>query len=1195
MQTVIGLRGIHQAIRESFANERPVQIAGVSDALAQGILASLLADLGAAEAGFARQYVIVLPSAKDFGAWSGFLDYASTFVDPSYQPVVAVLPYYSGWANDRYVNPALSIRQRVYALSSLLRDDRPSIVLTTLTALSQTTLSPRAMRDASFGVEVGIELDMEDLRRRLLDLGYREVPTVADEGCFALRGGIFDVFPTNENRPVRIEFIGESVASMRHFDVRDQKSVEALQRCVIAPASEILLPERDRRADAQLIYDCLIEQDANPADRDGMMRGFVEFGNASGLAMFYPLVRKASATAFDFLRPRDATWIFPKAIDPCISNFKNFCDDVTLQYEQDRKSSRPVLPPSQHFVEVEQVIERVGGCVRRIEMGNPYSDDRVTFIRLGGRNTVPGAPAAGSFGSSLFDKWMATVERVLKDENGAVAIMAHYDEQLERIQNLLKHRSLEGVVEPQLMRRVVLGQVEPGRVYLGRGDLAAHLWLEDSALLVIPEQALFGSDKRKNKPASTKLQNYLNSFRDLKVGGLVVHVHHGIGRYLGMVTLTVGGVQNDFLQIEYAGGDKIYLPVDRLSMLQRYNAGLDESASAATLDKLKGQDWDKRKARVKKAIQDMADQLLRIQAQRKISDAHAASAPGESYFKFEAEFPYDETDDQLKAIADVNADLSRVVPMDRLVCGDVGFGKTEVALRAAMRIALDGQQTLVLVPTTVLCYQHYRTFKARLEKHGIRVGQVNRFVAPAEIKATLADLESGKLDIIIGTHRLLSKDIKPKKIGLLIVDEEQRFGVTHKEKIKAMRAGCHVLTMTATPIPRTLHMAMVGLRDISIIATPPVQRLAVRTYIAKYDEALIRDAIRDEIARGGQVFFVHNRVEDIAEMRNFLKSLLPEVDIRVGHGQMPEHQLEQVILDFIEQRFPVMVCTTIIESGIDMPNVNTLIVNRADRFGLSQLYQLRGRVGRASRQAFAYFLTPARSPLTDDAQKRLDVLGAHQELGAGFQIASYDLELRGAGNLLGGEQSGHVSAIGLELYTEMLESAILEQRGKQVREKIDTEIKIPISALIPAQFVSDEGQRLQLYKSLFSAASAEELQALQREVVDRFGPMPSEFSRLFKVAELKRLLKACGATVLSPAADGHLEIKFGSLSEKQIDRVIALVGKHPEQYRLAPDYKLHFSTILPRKPTLSDQDRLLSDLIALLEPVSQALEEDAVE
>jgi transcription-repair coupling factor (superfamily II helicase) len=526
--------------------------------------------------------------------------------------------------------------------------------------------------------------------------------------------------------------------------------------------------------------------------------------------------------------------------------------------------------------------------------------------------------------------------------------------------------------------------------------------------------------------------------------------------------------------------------------------------------------------------------------------------------------------------------------MDRLVCGDVGFGKTEVALRASLRTVLEGGQVLVLVPTTVLCYQHYRTFKDRLERHGVRVAQVNRFVSAEDTKRATEGLQNGAVDVLIGTHRILSKDVKPKRLGLLVVDEEQRFGVGHKEKLKELRAGAHCLTLTATPIPRTLHMSMVGLRDISIIATPPQDRVSVKTYISRFDETLIKEAIEQEVRRGGQVFFVHNRVEDIVEMQNFLKSLIPGLEVRVGHGQMREHQLEKVIVDFLEQKFPVLLCTTIIESGIDMPNVNTLIVDRADRFGLAQLYQLRGRVGRSNLQAYAYFLTPAEDRLSDDGKKRLDVLAAHQELGAGFQIASHDLELRGAGNLLGGEQSGHAAAVGLELYTELLEAAIQELRGKPVQERVDTEIKIPVSALIPTEYVPVETQRLHLYKSLFAADTEDDLASLRQDVADRYGPLPFELSRLFKVARLKQLLRKLGAQRLT-VGKGLFEVRFAPLAEKQIDALIKAAAHRPEHYKLAPDAKLLLFLDCPSQPNAKQQDDMLQALIGLVDPLVAAV------
>jgi transcription-repair coupling factor (superfamily II helicase) len=629
------------------------------------------------------------------------------------------------------------------------------------------------------------------------------------------------------------------------------------------------------------------------------------------------------------------------------------------------------------------------------------------------------------------------------------------------------------------------------------------------------------------------------------------------------------------------------MPVDRLNLLQRYSSGGE--GGRGLVDKLGGQVWEKRKSRIKSEIKDMAEQLLKVQAARELADAHRYNPPGDEYFKLEAEFPFEETEDQQKAIDDVFADLVGEKPMDRLICGDVGFGKTEVALRAAMRAVLEGDQVLVLVPTTVLCYQHYRTFMDRLSRHGVRVGQVNRFVDGKTTKANLDALARGDLDILVGTHRLLSKDIKPKRLGLLVIDEEQRFGVGHKEKLKELRANAHVMTLTATPIPRTLHMSMLGLRDISIIATPPQERLSVKTYIARFDESLIREAILNEVARGGQVFFLHNRVEDIEEMRLFIKSLVPGIDVRTAHGQMREHQLEEVIIDFMEQKFPVLVCTTIIESGIDMPNVNTLIVNRAENFGLAQLYQIRGRVGRSSMQAYAYFLTAAEDTLTDESKKRLEVLSAHQELGAGFQIASHDLEIRGAGNLLGGEQSGKISEIGLEMYTDMLEAAIAELRGQKVIEKIDTEIKLPVTAMIPGTYIEPENLRLQLYKSIFSATDEEELVRLKRETIDRFGAMPDPLTRLFKVATLKRGLSQAKMTSLAIGGRNFYELKFGSLNEGQIDTILDAVRNHPDKYRLTPDGKLFLYAQTFAQPNPAQQDQMIAELVTLVEPLALSI------
>ncbi|MEY4631693.1 MAG: transcription-repair coupling factor [Pseudomonadota bacterium] len=1180
MTAIYGLRSFLDAITEAQGRAR-VQVTGASDSFIQLAVLGLL-NQNSNAAGKPRRLVVVLPEAKDVGNWSQFLDLA---IPAATDARAAILPFFSGWGADRYINPDLSRRQRVYALNLLAQTETSAVIVTTLQALGQATISPGEFKEASLTVRVNEEIDQDELLARLEDLGYRKAQSVEDEGTFAPRGAIVDLYPPNEDHPVRFEFLGDMIVSIRQFDTRNQKSTNALESVVIRPTAEFMTPRTRKKEQTQDLYNCLIDQDIEAADRDGIMQSFEIGIRPSGFDMFAPLMRRnRRATAFDYLEPGDLM-VFPRPVTSCTTSYKEHLEEIHEAWERDRAAKRPSLAPEQHF----QPLEIVGVLKQpQLEFGNPFADPTAIALRFESRMVLEGSPVFSKENpAELFDQWVDAIRLVLKKEEGSVAVLAHHDEQLDRISNLLSHRGLLPKKVEGLMRQVCAGKTPPGEILLGKGDVLSHVWLHDTNTLVLPEQALFGVKKRRPKPPSAKLQNYLSSFRDLKPGDLVVHVQHGIGRYTGMMTMSVAGLTNDFLVIEYSGNDKIYMPVDRLNLLQRYSSGGE--GVRGTVDKLGGQAWEKKKSRIKGEIKDMAEALLKIQAARALADVHRYTPPGDEYFKMEAEFPYEETEDQRKAIDDVFADLVAEKPMDRLVCGDVGFGKTEVALRAAMRTVLEGDQVLVLVPTTVLCYQHYRTFSERLARHGVKVGQVNRFVDAKTTKYNLDALTRGELDILVGTHRLLSKDIKPKNLGLLVIDEEQRFGVTHKEKLKELRANAHVLTLTATPIPRTLHMSMLGLRDISIIATPPQERLSVKTYICRFDESLIREAILNEVARGGQVFFLHNRVEDIEEMRLFVKSLVPGIDVRTAHGQMKEHQLESVIIDFMEQKFPVLLCTTIIESGIDMPNVNTLIVNRAENFGLAQLYQIRGRVGRSSMQAYAYFMTAAEDTLTDDARKRLEVLSAHQELGAGFQIASHDLELRGAGNLLGGDQSGKISEIGLEMYTDMLETAIAELRGQTVIEKIDTEIKLPLTALIPSTYIAAENLRLQLYKSIFSAGDEDELLAMKKDTADRFGPMPEELSRLFRVATLKRGLAQAKMTSLAIGGRNFYELKFGSLNERQIDTILTAAREHPDKYRLTPDSKLYLYAPTWSQPSPAQQDEMLGSLVELVEPLADAI------
>lgn len=1163
-----------------------IQVTGASDSLIQLAVLGLICDRPKN-----RRLIVVLPESKDVSQWSQFLDQAVTALNAKAagdQPArlrAAILPFFSGWGADRYINPDLSRRQRVYAMDLLARPEAPSILVTTLQALAQATISPGEFREATVELKLNEEVDQDELFVKLEDLGYRKVHTVEEEGTYAPRGAIVDIYPPNEDHPARLEFLGDTIVSMRHFDAKDQKSTASITSLTIRPKAEFTTPDNKKREQTQDLYNCLIDQSVESSDRDGIMQSFALGIRPSGFDMFAPLMRRnRRATALDYLQPNDLI-IFPRPRSNCTASYNDFMEEIQESSRRDFEAKRPSMVPENHFAPLEKLSFETSSL---IEFGNPFSNPAATSLRFEARMVLEGSPVFSKENpAELFDQWMDAIRSLLKKEEGTVAILAHHEEQLDRISNLLSHRGFAPQRRESLLRDILAGKMQAGTITLGLGDIQSHVWLHDTNTLVLPEHALFGVKKRRPKPPSAKLQNYLSSFRDLKPGDLVVHVQHGIGRYTGMMTMNVAGLTNDFLVIEYSGNDKIYMPVDRLNLLQRYSSGGE--GGRGMVDRLGGQVWEKKKSRIKSEIKDMAESLLKIQAAREIAGAHRYNPPGDDYFKLEAEFPYEETEDQQKAIDDVFADIVGEKPMDRLVCGDVGFGKTEVALRAAMRAVLEGDQVLVLVPTTVLCYQHYRTFSDRLSRHGVKVGQVNRFVDAKTIRANLDALTRGDLDILVGTHRLLSKDIKPKRLGLLVIDEEQRFGVIHKEKLKEMRSNAHVLTLTATPIPRTLHMSMLGLRDISIIATPPQERLSVKTYICRFDESLIRDAILNEVARGGQVFFLHNRVEDIEEMRLFIKSLVPGIDVRTAHGQMKEHQLEEVIVDFMEQKFPVLLCTTIIESGIDMPNVNTLFVNRAENFGLAQLYQIRGRVGRSSMQAYAYFLTAAEDTLTDDAKKRLEVLSAHQELGAGFQIASYDLEIRGAGNLLGGDQSGKISEIGLELYTDMLEAAIAELRGQEVIEKIDTEIRLPVTALIPATYIEAENLRLQLYKSLFSAGAEEDLLRLKRETVDRFGPLPDDLSRLFRIATLKRCLSQAKMTSLAVGGRNFYELKFGSLNEAQIDVILDAVRGHPDKYRLTPDGKLFLYAQTFSQPGPAEQDQMITELVTLVDPLAESI------
>jgi transcription-repair coupling factor (superfamily II helicase) len=745
--------------------------------------------------------------------------------------------------------------------------------------------------------------------------------------------------------------------------------------------------------------------------------------------------------------------------------------------------------------------------------------------------------------------------RGLIETDFLIFFVANSQAQLDRMAFLLAQKGLRST----MLTSGITPREPPGRgmVVLIDGRLSSGFTLDDERICFLSENEVFGAKKHRennrHQPQKSMAKAMAQtSLDDLQIGEHLVHVDHGIGRYRGLIKLSPDGVPGDYVFIEYAAGDKLYLPIYRLDAIQKY---VGAAGSEPSLERLGSQIFTKAKERARAAVKDIAAGLLEIYARRAASQGYAFPEPDEDYRAFEAAFPYDETPDQLKAIQETIADMCSDKPMDRLVCGDVGYGKTEVAMRAACLAVTDAKQVAVLVPTTVLAEQHMHSFRSRFAGTPFRIESLSRFRSKKEQSETIAGLREGKIDIVIGTHRLLSRDVEFKDLGLMIVDEEQRFGVEHKEKLKKLRATTDVLTLTATPIPRTLHFAMLGIRDITIIQTPPADRLAIRTYVAEFNEETIREALENEIKRGGQAFFIHNRVQSMPTIFRMLGELMPKLKIGVAHGQMPETELEQVMVDFYQKKFDLLLCTAIIENGLDVPSANTIIINRADTFGLSQLYQIRGRVGRSQARAFAYLLLPNDQPVTDDAKERLQVLQRHVELGSGFIISSHDLELRGAGDILGDSQSGHVTAIGYDLYLEMLAEEIARLRGEEPEQRTEIEISSPFSAFLPEDYVPDPKSRLSHYKRFTSFTSEEEIEDGKRELIDRYGPLPLEAEGLLWLLKIKLLLARFGFKSLR-VSKTKLSLEADKNPKVDIPRLLELIRKRPKEYSFGSDSKL---------------------------------------
>ncbi|HEL3832956.1 TPA: transcription-repair coupling factor [Stenotrophomonas maltophilia] len=1063
-------------------------------------------------------------------------------------PVVA-FPDWETLPYDRFSPHPDIISQRLSALHRLPALKRGLVIVPVQTLLQQ--LAPRSyVIGGSFDLKVGQRLDLEAEKRRLESAGYRNVPQVMDPGDFAVRGGLLDVFPMGADEPLRVELLDEDIDSIRAFDPESQRSLDKVEAVHMLPGREVPMDE----ASIARVLATLRERFDVDTRRSSLYQDLKSGLAPAGVEYYLPLFFERTATLFDYLPDGSLPVVCAGAYEASVAFWAQTAD----RYEQRRHDvERPLLPPSALYLSPELLRERLNDAPRIEVWAADHA--RIADAHALGDQPLPPLPVAAReapAGDAL--------KSFLGHYPGRVLIAADSPGRREALLEVLQAAELK----PPVVADLPSFLASDARFAIAVAPLEDGFALDDPRIAVLTERQLFperAGSTRRTRRAGREPEAIIRDLGELTEGAPIVHEDHGVGRYRGLIAMDVGGMPGEFLDIEYAKGDRLYVPVAQLHLISRYSGA---SAETAPLHSLGGEQWSKAKRKAAEKVRDVAAELLEIQARRQARAGLALQVDRAMYEPFAAGFPFEETPDQLAAIDATLRDLASSQPMDRVVCGDVGFGKTEVAVRAAFAAASAGKQVAVLVPTTLLAEQHYRNFRDRFADYPLKVEVLSRFKTSKEIKAELEKVAAGTIDVIVGTHRLLQPDVKFKDLGMVIVDEEQRFGVRQKEALKALRANVHLLTLTATPIPRTLNMAMAGLRDLSIIATPPPNRLAVQTFITQWDNALLREAFQRELARGGQLYFLHNDVESIGRMQRELSELVPEARIGIAHGQMPERELEKVMLDFQKQRFNVLLSTTIIESGIDIPNANTIIINRADRFGLAQLHQLRGRVGRSHHRAYAYLITPDRRAITPDAEKRLEAIASMDELGAGFTLATHDLEIRGAGELLGEDQSGQMAEVGFSLYTELLERAVRSIKqgklpdldaGEEVR---GAEVELHVPALIPEDYLPDVHTRLTLYKRISSARDSDALRELQVEMIDRFGLLPDAAKHLFAIAELKLKANTLGIRKLDLGENGG-RIVFESKPNIDPMAVIQLIQKQPNLYAMEGPDKLRIKHPLP--------------------------------
>ncbi|MEO7142853.1 MAG: transcription-repair coupling factor, partial [Bryobacteraceae bacterium] len=1008
--------------------------------------------------------------------------------------------------------------QRAIGLWRLATGRIPLTLAPVASALLKTE-SAAFYRQLALTLRVGEETPLDLLAAHLASIGYERREPVEMVGEYSVRGGIFDVFPAESVKPVRVEFFGDQIESIRRFDVETQRSILRVNEVVILP-----LAEYPKSA-------ALFHELAEKLDYEGVASPGDPF---PGWEFAVPLARPRTHSIFSLAR--DAVMVLdePEALAGAAERLWK-----RLEEETQTKSQVPLADAN--FFRWNDLSARIDPetqlALRELELGAPGPDSLHIATR----------PSMAFHGSMQ----MAVAEaKSLVEQGNRVAFFAPSSGEVERLADILQEYSVpfQLGMEPSdqtpaylAERAYMAGSV--ASTYLVKGAVRKGAVFPESNLAVFGSEDLFDPSDLIARPGLTKSQlaTFGADLADLKPGDYIVHATHGVGRFIGLREIAQGDQKGDFMLVEYAGEAKLYIPLTRMDLVQKHRGS---GESGPPLDRLGGVTWSRTKSRVKAKMRDMAEELLRLYAERRMTDGFTFSHDSNWQREFEDAFEYTATKDQLDAMRQIKRDMETQQPMDRLLCGDVGFGKTEVAMRAAFKALGDGKQVAVLAPTTVLSFQHFETFKRRFAPFPVQLELLSRFRSPKELKASLAEIADGKADIIIGTHRLLSKDVEFRDLGLLIVDEEQRFGVRHKERLKQIKKNVDVLTMTATPIPRTLHMSLLGIRDMSVIETPPKDRLAIHTVVAHFDKELIRAAMEQEIGRGGQVYFVHNRVDSIYMRAASLAELLPQARIGVGHGQMGEAELERVLLGFMRHEYDVFVCTTIVENGLDIPLANTILIENAERYGLSELYQLRGRVGRSNRRAYAYLLVPADTELSEVARKRLAALKEFSDLGAGFKIAALDLELRGAGNLLGGEQHGHIAAVGFDMYVRLLEESVRELKGEDVPPEVHSSLNLGLDIRIPPEYISDEHQRLRVYKRIADAGEREQADKMLAELEDRYGPPPDAVRNLFEFSLLKSLAQRIGIEVID-RRQGGLNVKFHQESRIDPGKLMELVNQVP--------------------------------------------------